>query len=114
MNLPFQPPLAPMEAKHVDAPPVYLSPRSDDPRVASMWLQSFTVQGLDGVVAKRLDAPYRSGEREMRKVKRERTADCVVIGWRWAKDLKGVAVGSLILGLYGPDGELWQVGFTSG
>ena len=50
----------------------------------------------------------------MIKVKRERTADCVVIGFRWAKDLKGEAVGSLLLGLYGPDGELWQVGFTSG
>jgi ATP-dependent DNA ligase len=95
-------------------PPMYLSPCSDDPKVAAKWLQSFTVQGLDGVVAKRLEAPYRSGEREMRKVKRDRTADCVVIGWRWAKDLRGVAVGSLILGMYGPDGELQQVGFSSG
>jgi ATP-dependent DNA ligase len=59
----------------------------------------------------------------MRKFKRERTADCVLIGWRWAKDLKGTAVGSLILGMvptgrYGtaerPDSELRQVGFTSG
>ena len=95
-------------------PPLYLSPKSDDVAVARKWLESFTVQGLDGVVAKRLGAPYRSGEREMRKVKRERTADCVVIGWRWAKDLRGEAVGSLLLGLYGPSGELHQVGFTSG
>ena len=50
----------------------------------------------------------------MRKVKKERTADCIVIGWRWAKDLRGEAVGSLLLGLYGPSGELHQVGFTSG
>jgi len=50
----------------------------------------------------------------MLKVKRERTADCVVLGFRWAKDLQGEAVGSLLLGLYGPDHELWQVGFTSG
>ena len=94
--------------------PLYLSPKSDDVAVARKWLESFTVQGLDGVVAKRLGTPYRSGEREMRKVKRERTADCVVIGWRWAKDLRGEAVGSLLLGLYGPNGELHQVGFTSG
>jgi ATP-dependent DNA ligase len=96
------------------SPPLYLSPRTDDVKVGTKWLEAFVVQGLDGVVAKRLDAPYRSGEREMLKVKRERTADCVVLGFRWAKDLKGEAVGSLLLGLYGPDHELWQVGFTSG
>jgi ATP-dependent DNA ligase len=95
-------------------PPLHLSPNTYDRRLATRWLESFVVQGLDGVVAKRLDAIYRSGEREMLKVKRERTADCVVIGFRWAKDLKGEAVGSLLLGLYGPDGELWQVGFSSG
>jgi ATP-dependent DNA ligase len=96
------------------APPLYLSPRTDDRPTAESWLDSFVVAGLDGVVAKRLDSVYRSGERDMRKVKRIRTADCVVIGWRWAKDKKGEAVGSLLLGLYGPDGELPQVGFTSG
>ena len=95
-------------------PPLYLSPCTEDLATATKWLDAFVVEGLDGVVAKRLDAPYRSGEREMRKVKRERTADCVVMGFRWAKDLAGEAVGSLLLGLYGPDGELWQVGFTSG
>ena len=50
----------------------------------------------------------------MRKVKRIRTADCVVIGFRWAKDQEGEAVGSLLLGLYGPEGETHQVGFSSG
>ena len=93
--------------------PLYLSPRTDDEGVAARWLEEFVVSGLDGVVAKRLDAPYRSAEREMLKVKRERTADCVVFGFRWAKDQKGKAVGSLLLGLYGPDGEMLQVGFTS-
>jgi ATP-dependent DNA ligase len=96
------------------SPPLHLSPCTYDLRLATRWLEAFVVQGLDGVVAKQLDSPYRSGEREMLKVKRERTADCVVIGFRWAKDLKDEAVGSLLLGLYGPDGELWQVGFTSG
>ncbi len=94
--------------------PLHLSPRSFDAAVAERWLQAFVVQGLDGVVAKRLSSPYRSGEREMRKVKRERTADCVVLGFRWAKDQHGTAVGSLLLGLYGPDGQAWQVGFSSG
>jgi ATP-dependent DNA ligase len=96
------------------SPPLFLSPCTDDVKLAEEWLDSFVVAGLDGVVAKKLDAPYRSGEREMRKVKRIRTADCVVLGFRWAKELEGDSVGSLLLGLYGPDGELHQVGFTSG
>jgi ATP-dependent DNA ligase len=95
-------------------PPLHLSPATADPEVARSWLDRFAVAGLDGVVAKRLDGPYRSGEREMRKIKRQRTADCVVIGWRWAKDQRGTAVGSLLLGLYSPDGDLPQVGFVSG
>jgi ATP-dependent DNA ligase len=96
------------------APPLHTSPCSYDLKLANRWLEAFVVQGLDGVMAKRLDGPYRSGERAMLKVKRERTADCVVIGFRWAKDAAGEAVGSLLLGLYGPDHELWQVGFSSG
>jgi ATP-dependent DNA ligase len=95
-------------------PPLHLSPCTPDVKLATKWLEAFVVEGLDGVVAKALDSIYRSGEREMLKVKRQRTADCVVLGFRWAKDLKGEAVGSLLLGLYGPDGELWQVGFSSG
>jgi len=95
-------------------PPLHLSPGTDDMAVASGWLESFDVVGLDGVVAKRLASKYRSGEREMLKVKRLRTADCVLIGWRWAKGKKGKAVGSLLLGMFAPDGELQQVGFTSG
>jgi ATP-dependent DNA ligase len=95
-------------------PPLHLSPATGDRDVAAGWLDEFLVAGLDGVVAKRLDRPYRSGEREMLKVKRIRTADCVVMGWRWAKGARGEAVGSLILGMYFPDGELHQVGFTSG
>ena len=67
---------------------------------------------LDGVVAKRLDLPYRSGERDgMVKVKRRRTADCVVGGFRYAS--KGGGVGSLLLGLYDGEGTLEHVGFCS-
>jgi len=67
---------------------------------------------LDGVVAKRLDLPYRSGERDgMVKVKRRRTADCVVGGYRYAS--KGGGIGSLLLGLYDREGRLDHVGFCS-
>jgi ATP-dependent DNA ligase len=67
----------------------------------------------EGVIAKELTAPYRPGERKgMVKVKRLRTLDCVVVGWRPGKE-EGT-VGSLILGLYEPDGELRVVGHTSG
>src|SRR5690606_911169 len=67
---------------------------------------------LDGVIAKRLDEPYRSGDREgMQKIKRQRSADCVVGGFRYAS--RGGAVGSLLLGLYDEAGLLHHVGFTS-
>jgi ATP-dependent DNA ligase len=67
---------------------------------------------LEGVVAKRLDGPYLEGERAMVKVKRLRTADCVVGGFRYAST--GALVGSLLLGLYDDAGRLNHVGFTSG
>ena len=91
--------------------PVRLSPAARDVKAARGWL-SGGVQGLDGVMAKRLDEPYRSGERgAMVKVKNLRTADCVVGGFRYAS--KGKVVGSLLLGLYGADGLLHHVGFCS-
>jgi ATP-dependent DNA ligase len=68
--------------------------------------------GLDGVIAKRLDVPYASGERSaMQKIKAIRTADCVVGGFRWAS--KGGKVGSLLLGLYDDKSLLNHIGFTS-
>jgi ATP-dependent DNA ligase len=67
---------------------------------------------FEGVIAKRLDAPYAEGERAMIKVKRLRTADCVVGGFRYA--LRSQEVGSLLLGLFDDDGRLHHVGFTSG
>jgi ATP-dependent DNA ligase len=88
--------------------PVDLTPATEDPDEAQPWLK-----GAEGVIAKRQDAPYRPGERVgMVKVKRVRTIDAVVRGWRPGKE-EGT-VGSLILGLYGPDGELRVVGHTSG
>jgi ATP-dependent DNA ligase len=91
---------------------IRLSPATTDLEAARSWL-SRAGGNLDGVVAKRLDAAYRSGTREgMVKVKRARTADCVVGGFRYASGAR--VVGSLLLGLYDADGLLQHVGFTSG
>ncbi len=79
---------------------------------AETWLAGRGRADLEGVMAKRLDLPYRSGERDgMQKVKRRRTADCVVGGFRYAS--AGGGIGSLLLGLYDEDGLLHHVGFTS-
>jgi ATP-dependent DNA ligase len=91
---------------------VRLSPQSRDRATAERWL-SGGADGLDGVMAKRIDEPYRAGERTgMAKIKRLRTVDCVVGGFRYATS--GNVVGSLLLGLYDDDGLLHHVGFTSG
>lgn len=90
---------------------IFLSPATRDRAEARRWL-SGAGSGLDGVVAKLIDAPYASGTREaMIKVKQRRTADCVVGGFRYATGKK--VAGSLLLGLYGDDGLLHHVGFTS-
>ena len=94
-------------------PPVHLSPATPDRDVAKDWFSRFEGAGLDGVMAKRLDAPYRAGERTMIKVKHSRTADCVVAGFRWHKNGPGTMVGSLLLGLYDDDGTLHHVGVTA-
>ena len=87
-----------------------LSPYTRDIRTARRWLE-LAGGALDGVVAKRLDGRYEPGERAMLKVKRQRTADCVVGGFRFARNSR--QVGSLLLGLYNDDGKLDHVGFTS-
>ncbi len=89
-----------------------LSPATDKRAEAERWLKRAGGGELDGVVAKRLDEPYRPGERAMVKVKCLRTADCVVGGFRYATN--GKQVGSLLLGLFNDDGKLDHVGFTSG
>jgi len=88
-----------------------LAPQTSDPAEAEHWLAEAGAGGCDGVVAKRGDGAYRFGERAMVKVKRVRTADCVVGGFRYLKDRP--EVGSLLLGLYDADGRLNHVGFTS-
>jgi ATP-dependent DNA ligase len=94
----------------IDAPELKLSPATPDRDTALAWLER-SGGALDGVIAKRLDQPYKSGERAMVKVKPERTADCVVGGFRYAE--KNDLVGSLLLGLYDEAGLLLHVGFTS-
>ncbi|MEP6719752.1 MAG: ATP-dependent DNA ligase [bacterium] len=90
---------------------IELSPKTENYATAQKWLSSTGLK-LDGVIAKRSDLPYRSGTRDgMQKVKRMRTADCVVGGFRYAS--KGKVVGSLLLGLYDDAGLLHHVGFTS-
>jgi ATP-dependent DNA ligase len=91
-------------------PGLQLSPVTQDRDVALDWLNR-SGGALDGVIAKRLDLEYRSGERAMIKVKQQRTADCVVGGFRYAEKKK--EVGSLLLGLYDEQGLLDHVGFTS-
>ena len=92
--------------------PIHLTPATTDPGVAAQWFDQFEGAGLDGVVAKTLDLPYREGDRSMLKVKHLRSADCVVGGFRWHK--AGPVVGSLLLGLYDPGGDLHHVGVASG
>jgi ATP-dependent DNA ligase len=95
------------------APPVHLSPATRDRKLAEDWFRRFEGAGLDGVMAKRLDAPYRAGERTMIKVKHARTADCVVAGFRWYSKGGRTMVGSLLLGLYDDGGTLHHVGVTA-
>jgi ATP-dependent DNA ligase len=90
---------------------IHLSPATTTMAVVTKWFRSVG-GGLDGVIAKRLDLPYMTGERTgMQKMKSMRTADCVVGGFRYAS--KGKVVGSLLLGLYDEGGLLHHVGFTS-
>jgi ATP-dependent DNA ligase len=90
-----------------------LSPATTRRATASSWLRTGGKGDLDGVIAKRIDEPYHSGDRDgMVKIKKRKTADCVVGGFRYAT--AGKTVGSLLLGLYDKKGLLNHVGFTSG
>jgi ATP-dependent DNA ligase len=95
-------------------PPIHVTPATRDASVARQWFERFEGAGLDGVIAKPLDAEYQPGKRAMLKIKHARTADCVVAGFRWHKNGPGTHVGSLLLGLYDDAGKLHHVGITSG
>ncbi|MGH9128007.1 MAG: ATP-dependent DNA ligase [Acidimicrobiales bacterium] len=91
--------------------PVHLTPATTDRALAAQWFERFEGAGLDGVVAKPGGGVYLEGSRSWVKVKHERTADCVVGGFRWHR--AGVGVGSLLLGLYDAAGTLHHVGVTA-
>jgi ATP-dependent DNA ligase len=91
-----------------------LSPTSRDAGQAGRWLQRLEAAGLDGVIAKRLGVPYLPGSREgVVKVKPYRTADCVIVGFRFSEKAEG-RISTLLLGLYNKDGGLDFVGHCSG
>ncbi len=88
---------------------IHVTPATTDLGTAQRWFGEFEGAGLDGVIAKPLDITYQPDKRIMFKIKHERTADCVVAGYRVHKSGAG-AIGSLLLGLYQDDGQLASVG----
>src|SRR6202158_929970 len=93
------------QALRTAQPPVYLTPATTDHGLAEQWFEQFEGAGLDGVVAKPLGGTYEPDKRVMVKIKHERTADCVVAGYRvHATDAE--SIGSLLLGLYNDGGDL--------
>ena len=94
--------------KHAQ-PPIYLTPLTRDAAVAEQWFVQFEGAGLDGLIAKDPQGTYQPDKRVQSKIKHERTADCVVAGYRLHKSGPD-AVGSLLLGLYDEDGTLASVG----
>jgi ATP-dependent DNA ligase len=103
-------------AKVPDGGRIAFSPATPERKIAERWMRELGGAGLDGVIAKLADSPYLSGERDgMVKIKRVRTADCVVGGFRWAQvgSKNEGQIGSLLLGLYDEAGRLDHVGFSS-
>jgi ATP-dependent DNA ligase len=92
---------------------VHLTPVTRNLATAQDWFTRFEGAGLDGVIAKPLDGLYQPGKRAMLKIKHQRTADCVVAGFRWHKNGPGTHIGSLLLGLFDDRGTLHHVGITS-
>ena len=92
-------------------PPIFLTPYTRDHATAEAWFERFEGAGLDGVIAKSWAGAYVPGKRLWVKIKHQRTADCVVIGWRKSND--GASLGSLLLGLYDQKGAMHYVGHTS-
>jgi ATP-dependent DNA ligase len=112
LDRPFTDRRAALEVALADSrPPVFLTPSTDDVELAREWFRIFEGAGLDGIIAKPGDIPYAQDQRLMTKVKHDRTADCVVAGFRWHKS--GPVVGSLLLGLYDDRGRLQHVGVAA-
>jgi ATP-dependent DNA ligase len=94
-------------------PPIHLTPSTSDRALAQDWFLRFEGAGLDGVMAKRVEEPYAPGKRTMLKIKHQRTADCVVAGFRWHKNGPQTMVGSFLLGLHDDTGTLQHVGIAA-
>lgn len=110
MQRPFEQRRALLEKALAGArPPIHLTRATRDAAEARRWFTEFEGAGLDGVIAKPAEAAYEPDKRVMFKIKHERTADCVVAGYRTHKS-DPHAIGSLLLGIHGPDGELRSVG----
>jgi ATP-dependent DNA ligase len=94
---------------------VLVTPATEDPEIAARWFDEFEGAGCDGLIAKRKEQTYVPDKRVMIKVKHQRTADCVVAGFRWHKNSTAIKpmVGSLLLGIYNDDGHLNHVGVTA-
>jgi ATP-dependent DNA ligase len=97
------------EALAQAGPPVYVTQATLEPELAAQWFRQFEGAGLDGIVAKPLEGTYQPDKRVMFKIKHERTADCVVAGYRIHKSGPD-AIGSLLLGLYDAADRLASVG----
>jgi ATP-dependent DNA ligase len=110
-STPFHRRRAMLEAQLTPTDAVHLTPATTDETVARQWFKDFEGAGLDGVVAKPVDLAYRQDERVMFKIKHERTADCVLAGFRWHKS--GPIVGSLLLGLYDEEQRLRHIGVAA-
>lgn len=112
LDLPFVERRARLEEIMAKAdPPIHMTQVTDSYETALRWFDEFEGAGLDGVIAKPRGLPYEADKRSMFKVKHERTADCVVAGFRWHKT--GPIVGSLLLGLYNNEGKLQHVGVAA-
>lgn len=112
MDRPFHERRSALEAAlSTSSPPIYLTPATDSLELAHRWFQEFEGAGLDGVIAKPPGLRYVPDKRLMFKIKHQRTADCVVGGFRWHKS--GPVVGSLLLGLYDEAGVLHHVGVAA-
>jgi len=107
---PFADRWAALQGAFADAEaPIHLTPATQNLELARQWFDQFEGAGLDGLIAKQLDLPYQPDKRVMTKIKHERTADCVVAGYRVHKSGPD-ALGSLLLGLYDDRGVLVSVG----
>ncbi|MGN6605422.1 MAG: ATP-dependent DNA ligase [Jatrophihabitans sp.] len=110
---PFRERRAALERALADAaPPIHLTPATDDLAEAQRWFVEFEGAGLDGVIAKPWDITYQQDKRVMFKIKHTRTADCVLAGFRWHKTSTDAnpLIGSFLLGLYDDSGDLHHVG----